>query len=314
LKELANRFSLKYLGFPHYFLGIEIVPFKNGLFLNQHRYMRDLLEKFNMATAKPTTTPLCSTTPLILNDGSAAADAKQFRSIVGALQYVTLTRPDLSFSINKLSQFMHQPTATHLQQLKRTLRYLKNTLNHGLQLIKPQHLKLAAFSDADWGGNLDDRTSTSAYIIYLGGNPISWMSKRQRTVARSSTEAEYRSVAHTAAEVRWLSNLLGELGINIPTPTLLCDNIGATYLCANPVFHSRMKHIALDYHFVRQLVQSGKLKVSHISTKEQLADILTKPLSRIRFTHIRDKMGVMDGNPILRGRDKHQHDKHQQHV
>jgi hypothetical protein len=305
MKELSSKFSLKYLGYPHYFLGIEIVPTKNGLFLNQHRYMRDLLEKFNMAGAKPTNTPLCCSTPLKLVDGSTTADPKLFRSIVGALQYVTLTRPDLSFSINKLSQFMHKPTEIHLQQLKRTLRYLKQTINHGLQLNKPQHLLLTTFTDADWGGNLDDRTSKSAYIIYFGGNPISWMSKRQRTMARSSTEAEYRSVAHTAAEVRWLTHLLGELGVTTPTPTLLCDNIGATYLCANPVFHSRMKHIALDYHFVRQLVQSGQIKVSHISTNDQLADILTKPLSRTRFTQIRDKMGVSDGNPILRGRDKH---------
>lgn len=258
-----------------------------------------------MAGAKPTNTPLCTTTSLKLVDGSATTDAKQFRSIIGALQYVTLTRPDLSFPINKLSQFMHQPTETHLHQLKRTLRYLKQTINHGLQLRNLKILKLEAYSDADWGGNLDDRTSTSAFIIYLGGNPISWMSKRQRTVARSSTEAEYRSVTHTVAEVRWVSHPLGELGVNTPTPVLLCDNIGATYLCANLVFHSRMKHIALDYHFVRQLVQNGQLQVSHISTKDQLADILTKPLSRLRFTLIRDKMGVIDGDPILRGRNKH---------
>ena len=211
MKELSKRFSFKYLGFPHYFLGIEIVPTKNRLFLNQHKYIRDLLEKFNMANAKPTNTPLCTTTSLKLVDGSATTDAKQFRSIIRALQYVTLTRPDLSFPINNLSQFMHQPIETHLQQLKRTLRYLKQTINHGLQLKNPKILKLEAFSDVDWGGNLDGRTSTSAFIIYLGGNPISWMSKRQRTVARSSTEAEYRSVAHTAAEVRWISHLLGEL-------------------------------------------------------------------------------------------------------
>jgi len=173
MKELSNKFSLKYLGFPHYFLGIEIVPTKNRLFLNQHKYIRDLLEKFNMANAKPTNTPLCTTTSLKLVDGSATTDAKQFRSIIGALQYVTLTRPDLSFPINNLSQFMHQPTETHLQQLKRTLRYLKQTINHGLQLKNPKILKLEAFSDVDWGGNLDDRTSTSAFIIYLGGNPIS---------------------------------------------------------------------------------------------------------------------------------------------
>jgi hypothetical protein len=254
-----------------------------------------------MAGAKPTHTPLCTSTPLQLVDGSAPADSKTFRSIIGALQYITLTRPDLSFSINKLSQFMHQPTQLHFQQLKRVMRYLKLTINYGLKLRKPAHLKLHAFSDADWGGNLDDRTSTSAFIIYFGGNPVSWLSKRQRTVAQSSTEAEYRSVANAAAEVMWLANLLSELHIKTPTPHLFCDNIGATYLCSNPVFHSRMKHIALDYHYVLQLVQLGQLHVSHISTKDQPADILTKPLSRPRFTYLRDKIGLTNCDPILRG-------------
>jgi hypothetical protein len=301
MSELSNRFSIKQLGFPHYFLGIELIPSKDGLLLSQHGYIRELLEKFHMSGAKPTTTPLCTTTPLKLLDGSAPGDSKVFRSIIGALQYATLTRPDISFSINKLSQFMHQPTEIHFQQLKRVLRYLKFTLNHGLMLKKPTHLQLQAYSDADWGGNIDDKTSTSAFIIYLGGNPVSWLSKRQKTVARSSTEAEYRSVANTAAEIMWLLNLLGELGLKSQLPSLFCDNIGTTYLCANPVFHSRMKHIALDYHFVRQLVQMGKLRVAHISTKDQLADILTKPLSRARFSLLRDKIGITNGDPILRG-------------
>ena len=191
---------------------------------------------------------------------------------------------------------MHQPTQIHFQQLKRVLRYLKLTINHELMLKKPKHLQLHAFSDADWGGNIDDRTSTSAYIIYFGGNPVSWLSKRQRTVARSSTEAEYRSVANATAEVMWLLNLLQELGLPSLKPTLFCDNIGTTYLCSNPVFHSRMKHIAMDYHFVRQQVQLGKLHVAHISTRDQLADILTKPLPRVRFCDLRDKIGITDGD------------------
>ncbi|XP_019431978.1 PREDICTED: uncharacterized protein LOC109339062 [Lupinus angustifolius] len=203
-----------------------------------------------MAGVKPSCTPLGTSKSLKLQDDSATAHAKSFRAIIGALQYLTLTRLDLSFAINKLSQFMHQPTQTHLQQLKRVLKYLKLTLNYGLTLKKPSQLTLHAFSDADWGGNLDHRTSTSAFVIYFGGNQVSWLSKRQRTVARSFTEAKYRSVANTSAEIMWLLNLLGELGIKRHTPTLFYDNIGATYLCSNPLFHSLMKHIVLDYHFV----------------------------------------------------------------
>ena len=148
-------------------------------------------------------------------------DATHYRRLIGALQYLNMTRPDLSFAINKLSQFMHQPTSTHLQHLKRLLRYLKSTINYGLLLQKSAKFELVTFSDADWGGNMDDRTSTSAYISYFGGNPISWSSKKQKTVARSSTEAEYHAVASAATEVLWLKNLLHELRIPLSRQPLL---------------------------------------------------------------------------------------------
>jgi len=245
------------MGQPHYFLGIEIIPTTNGIFLSQHRYIRELLQRFDMEGAKPSSTPLSSTTMLQLNDCTAATDATEYHRIIGGLQYLNLTRPDLSYSINKLSQFMHKPTSLHLQHLKRVLRYIKLTMNHGLMLSKKMKNNLLAYSDADWGGNHDDRTSTSAYIIFFGCNPISWLSRKQRIVARSSTEAEYRAVATATTKLMWLQNLLHELRIAVPDPPrLLCDNVGATYLCSNSILHSRMKHISLDYHFVRNKFKS----------------------------------------------------------
>ena len=164
---------------------------------------------------------------------------------------------------------------------------------------------LHAFSDADWAGNQDDRTSTSAYVVFLGSNAISWCSRKQRSVARSSTEAEYRVVATTASEVIWLTSLLRELMIPMAgPPTIYCDNIGATYLCSNPIFHSRMKHIAIDFHFVREKVQSNQLCISHVSSADQLADSLTKPLSRTRFCLLRSKISVSEMPTVLRGRVK----------
>lgn len=193
---------------------------------------------------------------------------------------------------------MQKPTSLHLQHLKRILRYIKQTINHGLMLHKAETNNLLAYSDADWGGNSDDRTSTSAYIIFFGGNPISWLSRKQRTIARSSTEAEYHVVATTTAELMWLQNLLHELKIPMVAPPLLkCDNVGATYLCSNLILHSRMKHISLDYHFVREQVQSNKLIVTHMSTKDQLAYLLTKPLPMARFTKLTSKIKVLDGGP-----------------
>lgn len=162
-------------------------------------------------------------------------------------------------------------------------------------------ISLHAFSDADWTGDTDDYVSTNAYIIYLCTTPISWSAKKQKGVACSSTEAEY-AVANTASELRWVYSLLTELGIQLPSPPVIyCDNVGATYLCANPVFHSRMKHVALDYHFIRDNVQSGALRVSHVSTKDQLADALTKPLSRARFLELYSKIGVSPAPPSCRG-------------
>ncbi|KAJ9562385.1 LOW QUALITY PROTEIN: hypothetical protein OSB04_007545 [Centaurea solstitialis] len=299
---LARRFSVKDLGSLHYFLGIEVIPTNTGLFLTQHRHIHDMLAQFNMAGAKEVVTPLSSTDVLHSNDGTQSVDPTPYRKIVGSLQYLAFTRPDISFAVNRLSQFMHAPSQKHWQALKRVLRYLKGTIHFGLFLKRNSPLHLTAFSDSDWGGISDGGRSTTAYLLYLGSNIISWRSNRQKSVSRSSTEAEYKALANAAAEVLWVKHLLQELGVPISTtPTLYCDNTGATYLCANPVYHSRMKHVALDYHFVREQVTNASLKVLHINSKDQLVDVLTKPLSRQPFLLFRSKIGVSNGASILRG-------------
>ena len=306
--QLSKRFSLKELGVLNFFLGIEVIHTASGLFLSQHQYIRDILDKFNMINAKETTTPMASNTQLKLHDGTGPTNATTYRQLIGSLQYLSLTRPDVAFAINKLSQFMHAPSELHWAHLKRVLRYLKGTIQHGLILTKNSSLHLTAFSDADWGGDLDDRTSTTGYILFLGNNPVSWKSVKQKSVVRSSTEAEYRALANTAAEILWFKNLLIELHVPVTKqPLLLCDNIGATYLSANPVFHSRMKHLALDYHFVRQHVHSGDFKVTYVTSKDQLADGLTKPLAKQRFLFLRNKTGVANGSTILQGHIKSKH-------
>nr|BAA78425.1 polyprotein [Arabidopsis thaliana]BAK41505.1 polyprotein [Arabidopsis thaliana]BAK41506.1 polyprotein [Arabidopsis thaliana]BAK41508.1 polyprotein [Arabidopsis thaliana]BAK41509.1 polyprotein [Arabidopsis thaliana] len=293
LDNLSQRFSVKDHEELHYFLGIEAKRVPTGLHLSQRRYILDLLARTNMITAKPVTTPMAPSPKLSLYSGTKLTDPTEYRGIVGSLQYLAFTRPDISYAVNRLSQFMHMPTEEHLQALKRILRYLAGTPNHGIFLKKGNTLSLHAYSDADWTGDKDDYVSTNGYIVYLGHHPISWSSKKQKGVVRSSTEAEYRSVANTSSEMQWICSLLTELGIRLTRPPVIyCDNVGATYLCANPVFHSRMKHIAIDYHFIRNQVQSGALRVVHVSTHDQLADTLTKPLSRTAFQNFASKIGV----------------------
>ncbi|CAA7032032.1 unnamed protein product [Microthlaspi erraticum] len=233
-----------------------------------------------MLDAKPVATPLLESLKLTLNGGQPLDDANEYRMVIGSLQYLAFTRPDIAYAVKKLSQFMNHPTTDHWKAAKRVLRYLSGTLTHGIFLSSDSSLSLHAYSDAYWAGDKDDYISTNGYITYLGRHPLSWTSKKQRGVARSSTEAEYRSVANTASEIRWICSLLSELGIQMPaTSVIYCDNIGATYLCTNSVFHSRMKHLALDYHYIRNQIQDGSLRVSHVSTHDQLADTLTKLLS-----------------------------------
>lgn len=179
-----------------------------------------------MTNAKPVTTPMASSPKLHLNSGVTLSDPTSYRRLIGSLQYLQFTRLDIAYAVNKLSQFMHKPTEDHWQAAKRILRYLAGTPTHGILYSSSNKLILHANSDADWAGDSDNYVSTNSYIIYLGRHPISWTSKKQNGVARSSTEAEYRSVANTASELNWVCNILSELGITLTAPPVVyCDNV-----------------------------------------------------------------------------------------
>ncbi|KAE8669454.1 WAT1-related protein [Hibiscus syriacus] len=201
-----------------------------------------------------------------------------------ALQYVVITRPDIAFAVNRVCQFMQSPCDIHLQAVKRILRYLQATVDFGLRFLASSRLSLTGFADANWGSDADDRRSTSGYCIYFAGNLVSWGSRKQQVVARSTAEAEYRSVACAAAEMAWLESLLRELRVTVHGKFVLwCDNSSAVAVCANPILHSKFKHVELDLFFVREMVAAGKLFVQEIPAFEQVADVLTKPLSAPMF-------------------------------
>ena len=254
-----------------------------------------------MENSKAVKTPCCSTSRLVPHSGVPLSDPTVYRSMVGALQYLTFTRPDLAFSVHQLCQFMSNPTSLHLEAAKRALRYLRGTLHHGI-CFSPGPLSLTAFSDADWAGDPTDRRSTTGLLVFLGPNPISWSAKKQPTVSRSSTEAEYRALATTAAELSWFRILFKELKIFLPyVPVIWCDNVSAIALSANPVFHSRTKHLEVDYHYVREKVLHRDLKIGFVSGKDNMADIFTKPLAAPPFLFFRSKL-LVDSSPCrLRG-------------
>ncbi|KAL5706290.1 hypothetical protein ACHQM5_024479 [Ranunculus cassubicifolius] len=241
IQQLGQLFSMKDLGPLNFFLGIEATYKDGGLYLTQTRYTVDLLSRTKFLDVKPVSSPAQAGQKLSLYDGELLHDASQYRSVVGALQYLTITRPDISYAVNQVCQFMHKPTTTHWTAVKRILRYLKHTHDNGL-FYRPSSLRIEAYSDADYAGNPDDRHSTGGYCIYLGYNPISWSAKKHKTISRSSTEAEYRQLAYTAAEISWLRSLFKDLGVTLSPPTIWCDNISSISLASNPVFHSKMKH------------------------------------------------------------------------
>jgi histone deacetylase 1/2 len=250
LRDLGENFALKDLGDLHFFLGIEVKKTSDGLLLTQEKYAQDLLARVGMLKCTSTPTPLSSSEKLALHDGTplGSEDSTHYRSIVGALQYLTLTRPDLAFSVNKICQFLHAPTTAHWTAAKRILRYVHGTLKVGLTFQKSSSTLLSGFSDADWAGCLDDRRSTGGFAIFFGPNLISWSARKQATVSRSSTEAEYKALADATAELIWVEALLKELGVSLKQkPCLWCDNLGATYLSANPVFHAAQSILRLIF-------------------------------------------------------------------
>ncbi|XP_051149225.1 uncharacterized mitochondrial protein AtMg00810-like [Andrographis paniculata] len=292
IARTRTEFAIKDLGRLNYFLGLEVSYTSNGLFIGQAKYAHDILDRAQMLDCKLAATPLAAGTSL-QSTGSSFGDPTLYRSLVGALQYLTLTRPNLSFADNTVSQYLHSPTDEHFLAVKRILRYVKGTLHYGLHFTHHPKTSVVGYYDADWARCLETCRSTYSYSIFFGGNLVFWSAKKQPTVARSSCESEYRALANIGAEVVWLLNLLKELHQSPTLPTtLFCDNRSAIFLGQNPASHKRAKHIDIDCHFIRELVSSGKLLTQFVPSHLQFANIFTKALPRPAFELLRSKLCV----------------------
>ncbi|KAI3759425.1 hypothetical protein L6452_07232 [Arctium lappa] len=261
---LNKKFSIKDLGPLKYFLGIEVARTPDGMVLSQRKYTLDILSDSGMLGCKPSSFLIEQNLQLDHCDGSPQVEASRYRRLIGRLLYLQVTRPDIAYAVNMLSQFVSDPRQKHMEVATRVLRYLKGTPGQGIFIPKEGGSKLVAYCDSDWLGCAFTRRSRTGYLVLLGGAPISWKTKKQTLVSRSSAEAEYKAMAHAAAR----------------------------HIANNPVFHERTKHVEMDCYFVRERVESGELQPMCVHTKDQIADAFTKALGTDRLQGLLGKLGI----------------------
>lgn len=290
---LSQYFKMKDLGHLKYFLGIEVARSPEGIFLSQRKYFLDVIEECGLSGSRPAETPLEQNHKLASSTSSIFPEPDKYRRLVGRLVYLTHTKPEISYAVNMLAQFMQKPLSDHWDAALRLVRYLKGCPGQGILLSSASNLQLTGYSDSDHAGCPLTRRSLIGYLVKLGNSPVSWKTKKQDKVSRSSAEAEYRAMAMTCQELMWVKEVLLSLGISHDQPMhLVCDSQSALHIASNPVFHERTKHIETDCHFIRDEYTSGNLAFSHVSTTVQPAYIFTKALGSQQFRFLRDKLGV----------------------
>ncbi|XP_062081074.1 uncharacterized mitochondrial protein AtMg00810-like [Humulus lupulus] len=266
-------FQLKDLGPLRFFLGLEIGRSNSGISMSQRPFTLQFLSDTSYLGAKASSTPMEPNTKLSQDEVELLPESTMYRSLIGKLIYLTITHPDISYVVNKLCQYLATPRIPHLHVM--------------------HHLSLKFVSDVDWTSCNDTRRSVSGFCVFIGQSLISWKSKKQTTVSRSLVEAEYRAMVNVACEITWLLSLLKDIGIQHTKPTILyCDNTTAIHISKNPVFHERTKHIENNCHIFRERIQVGSLKFIHVPSKNNIVDVLTKPLFPAQFKELVSKMNV----------------------
>ena len=295
--SLKVQFKMKDMGELHYYVGVCIVQDKEmkQVYLHQGQYIEKMLKKFGQTEAKPVFTPADLNFKLQKEDGvSRPVDTVTYQSIIGSHLYAAITtRPDIAQAVGVVLKFCANPTQSHLTAAKRILRYLKGTVYLGLSYKKCADGNLIGYSDPDWAGDVDDRHSTSGNVFSLAKGAVSWLSKKQATVALSTAEAEYVALSAATQEAIWLRRLLTDVGESLEDPIVINeDNQGAIPMAKNPVGHARTKHIDICYHLVREGVQNGAIILKYVATGEMIADILMKLLPKHPFQKLVMELGM----------------------
>src|SRR5258706_652941 len=300
-ESVDQKYGITGLGDVKWLLGmlIECDRANRWIYILQEAFINTVLARFNLTNAVPLSIPMIPGSRLSSADCPTLPEEKvkmadrPYRQLVGAISWLALsTRPDIAFTTASLARFGHNPGCVHWEAAKRVLRYLKGTIGWRLRLGGSEPV-VAAFTDADWGGDLDDRRSIGAYVLKGGDGVVSWKSKKQTCVALSSTEAEYVALCQVSKEAEWMLDFLKGLGIPMDSAMVVhVDNQGAIALANNPVFLDHLKHIGIQYHYTRLLVKSGLLDLQYLPTKEMLAAILTKPLPHMQHQYLARRIGV----------------------
>ncbi|KAJ0558902.1 putative RNA-directed DNA polymerase [Helianthus annuus] len=295
---LSDNFQIKDLGLLKYFLGIEVLYSDEGLCLTQRKYCLELLDEFGFLGVKPVNTPIEQSHVLagkLDKKLDLVKDVTSFQKLIGKLIYLSITRPDISYAVQFLSQFMHAPNSGHLDIALRLLKYLKLSPGKGVMFKRANVFCVKGYVDSDWAKCLATRKSVTGYCIFLGNCVVSWKSKKQSVVARSTAEAEYRAMCSATCEIMWILNILKELHIKCELPVkLFCDSQSAISIALNPVFHERTKHFEIDLHFLREKIADGIVIPEKVATDVQLADLFTKGLSCVQHDLLCSDLKLVD--------------------
>ncbi|GJS19865.1 retrovirus-related pol polyprotein from transposon TNT 1-94 [Tanacetum coccineum] len=291
--EMSSKFQMSMMGQMSFFLGLQVSQNPKGIFINQSKFALEILKKFGMDSCDPVDTPMVDRLKLDEDPLGIPVDQTRFRSMVGSLMYLTASRPDLVFAVCMCARYQASPTKKHLEALKRVFRYLRGTINWGLWYPKDTAMALTAYADADHAGCQDTRRSTSGSAQFLGDKLVSWSSKKQKSTAISTTEAEYIAMSGCCAQILWMRSQLTDYGFAFNKIPLYCDNRSAIALCCNNVQHSRSKHIDIRHHFIREQVEKGVVELYFVTTDYQLANIFTKALPRERFEFLLPRLDKM---------------------
>ncbi|GJX31377.1 retrovirus-related pol polyprotein from transposon TNT 1-94 [Tanacetum coccineum] len=294
---MKSRFEMSMMGEMTFFLGLQVNQSPRGIFINQSNYVLEILKKYGMETCDPVGTPMEIKDKLDLDQNGSPVDATKYRSMIGALMYLTSSRPDIVHATCLCARYQAKPTEKHLKEVKRIFRYLRGTVNTGLWYTKDSGIELTRFSDADYAGCKDTFKSTSGGAQFLGEKLVSWSSKKQDCTALSTAEAEYVSLSVCCAQVLWMRTQLTDYGFHFNKIPIYCDSKSAIAISCNPVQHSRTKHIAVRYHFIKEHVEKGTIELYFVKTDYQLADLFTKALPVDRFNYLVRRLGMRSLSP-----------------